>query len=62
MNSLATATPCKVERVELLATGAPMLFSRDAAGLPVKVPPSPPGEHAFALKIVGREFTVEEGS
>jgi alpha-L-fucosidase len=43
----------EITRVELLGHGQPLEFSRDAAGLKVKLPSSPPGEHAFALRIIG---------
>ena len=50
-----------VERVELLATGAQLPFTRDTAGLTVSLPAAMPGEYAFAFRILGRGLTVAEG-
>jgi len=47
-----------VERVELVATGAPLAFRRDAAGLTIDLPTILPGEHVFSFKIHGRGLTV----
>ena len=55
--SLATHAAGTVERVELLATGAQLPFTRNAAGLTVTLPAALPGEHAFAFKILGHGLT-----
>jgi alpha-L-fucosidase len=56
--SLGAATPGTVERVALVASGTPLSFRRDAAGLTVNLPANLPGEHVFAFKIQGRGLTV----
>jgi alpha-L-fucosidase len=61
IKSLAVATPGAVERVELLATGASLAFTRDAAGLKITLPDTMPGEHAFAFRILGHGLVVEGG-
>lgn len=57
VTSLATgaegAPAGEITRVELLGHEGPLEFTRDAEGLKIKLPPEPPGEHAFALKITG---------
>jgi alpha-L-fucosidase len=42
----------------MLATGAQLSFSRDAAGLRIHLPAAMPGEHAFAFRILGQGLTV----
>jgi len=56
--SLGATTPGTVERVEMLATGAPLSFARDARGLRIRLPATLPGKHAFAFRILGRGLTV----
>jgi alpha-L-fucosidase len=58
LTSLGSSAPGPVERVELLATGAPLPFTRDAAGLRIHLPATLPGEHAFAFRILGQGLTV----
>jgi alpha-L-fucosidase len=58
LKSLSTTTPGSVDRVELVSNGAQLAFTRDAAGLTVKVPATLPGEHAFAFRIRGRGLTT----
>jgi hypothetical protein len=41
-----------------VASGTPLSFRRDAAGLTVNLPANLPGEHVFAFKIQGRGLTV----
>lgn len=57
LTSLAAGTPGSVERVELLGAAAPLSFTRDAAGLKVALPPTLPGEHAFAFRLQGHNLT-----
>lgn len=56
--SLGSGTPGSVERIEMVATGAQLAFSRDAAGLRITLPAAMPGEHAFAFRILGQGLTV----
>ena len=58
VKSLADTAPGTVERVELVATGARLTFTRDAAGLTIALPANLPGEHAFAFKILGHGILV----
>ena len=58
LTSLGSATPGFVERIEMLATGAQLAFSRDAAGLRIHLPAAMPGDHAFAFRILGQGLTV----
>jgi len=58
IKSLAAHVAGTVERVELLATGAQLSFTRDATGLKIDLPTAMPGEHAFAFKILGHGLTV----
>ena len=58
LTSLGSTTPGTVERIEMLATGAPLSFARDAAGLRIRLPATLPGEHAFAFRILGQGLTV----
>ena len=46
-----THYPATIKRVELLGSKAAVEWSRDAAGLKVKLPAEKPGAAAFALKI-----------
>ena len=61
LKSLGTNVAGSVERVELLATGAQLPFTRDAKGLRITLPATLPGEHAFGFRIVGHGLTVAEG-
>ncbi|MFL6601845.1 MAG: alpha-L-fucosidase [Steroidobacteraceae bacterium] len=54
LKSLASGTPGKVERVEMLGLDTGLSFTRDVTGLVVKLPPTLPGEHAFVLRIRGQ--------
>jgi len=60
IKTLAANTAGTVERIELLATGAQLSFTRDATGLTINLPTTMPGEHAFAFKILGHGLTVAE--
>jgi alpha-L-fucosidase len=46
--------PREVSRVELLGSGAPLAFTRDAAGLTVNLPEQKPNDFAYGLKIIGK--------
>jgi alpha-L-fucosidase len=46
--------PREIEKVELLGSPAPVVFSRDAAGLVVTLSGQRPNNHAYALKIIAR--------
>jgi hypothetical protein len=43
----------KIAHVSLLGHGGTLDWKQDENGLTVKMPPQPPCEHAFALKISG---------
>jgi len=58
LKSLDATSAGTVERIEMLANGAPLSFTRDANGLRIRLPQTMPGEHAFAFRILGRGLTV----
>jgi alpha-L-fucosidase len=43
--------PKEIARVELLGTGGPLTFTRDASGLVVNLPQKRPNDYAYALKV-----------
>jgi alpha-L-fucosidase len=51
LSAASNAFPRSVGRIELLGSGAPLSFTRDAGGLTVKLPVQRPNEMAYALKI-----------
>jgi len=44
-----------IDKVELLGWRQPLKWSRTSRGLKVKLPPEPPGQHAWVLRIVPKQ-------
>jgi len=55
VTSLATGSPDRgaVRSVRLLGNEGPLQWSRDAGGLAVELPTSPPCDYAYVLEIEG---------
>jgi len=54
VTSLADGTaPGRVARVDLLGHAGPLTFTQDREGLKVDLPPKPPGEEAYVLRVSG---------
>ena len=43
----------KIKSITLLGTTTPLTFTQDATGLLVNLPPTPPCDNAYTLKITG---------
>ncbi len=54
----APTAPGKVERVEIIGVGAPLVFTRDAKGLNVTLPDQKVGNYVYGFKISGSGLTA----
>jgi alpha-L-fucosidase len=54
IRSLATGTPQKIKRIQLLGAKGDLKWSQSSDGLTIALPPQPVGQHAFTFRIAAK--------